>query len=160
MFDFQSFINEAARGSVKNVLIMASIIIPIMILLELARELQILDRFSRRVAPALRIFGMSPEAAFPLLGGFIFGISYGAGILIDAAKGGRMSWRDMFLVNVFLSVCHAIIEDTALFLAVGANPFVIIVGRLILAVIITFMVSKYFDRYVEKKVSRTEKSTV
>lgn len=157
MFDWQSFVTDAAGGSLKNVLIMASIIIPIMIMLELARELRILDRFSKKVAPALKLFGMSPEAAFPLLGGFIFGISYGAGILIDSAKSGRISWRDMFLVNVFLSICHAIIEDTALFLAVGANPLVIIVGRLMLAVLITFIMSRYFDRFVAKKASGLEK---
>lgn len=147
--DWSAFAVEAAWGSARNVLIMAAIIIPIMILLELAREKRILDHLSKKLAPALKIFGMSPEAAFPLLAGIIFGISYGAGVIIDSAKSGRISWRDMFLVNVFLSVCHAMIEDTALFLAVGADPFVIIVGRLGLAVIITYLVSrsKYFDRH-------------
>lgn len=158
MFDWQSFVNEAARGSLKNVLIMASIIIPIMIILELAREFKLLDRFSSKVAPALKIFGMSPESAFPLLGGFVFGISYGAGILIDAAKSGKISWRDMFLVNVFLSVCHAMVEDTALFLAVGADPFVIIVGRLMLAVVVTFVMSWYLDKYRVKKDTVEEKT--
>jgi len=145
--DWSAFAVEAARGSAKNVLIMASIIIPIMILLELAREKRILDHFSKKLAPALKIFGMSPEAAFPLLAGMVFGISYGAGVIIDSAKSGRISWRDMFLVNVFLAICHAMIEDTALFLAVGADPLVIIVGRLGLAIIITYLVSrsKYFN---------------
>ena len=145
--DWSAFAVEAARGSAKNVLIMASIIIPIMILLELAREKRILDHFSKKLAPALKIFGMSPESAFPLLAGIVFGISYGAGVIIDSAKSGRISWRDMFLVNVFLAICHAMIEDTALFLAVGADPLVIIVGRLGLAVVITYLVSrsKYFN---------------
>jgi len=147
--DLHGFIFEAAIGSVKNVLIMASFIIPIMIMLELAREKRILDRFSKKLAPALKIFGMSPESSFPLLAGIIFGISYGAGVIIDSAQSGRISWRDMFLVNIFLSVCHAMIEDTALFLVVGANPFVIIIGRFGLAIVITYIISrsKYFDRH-------------
>ncbi|MFZ5633613.1 MAG: nucleoside recognition domain-containing protein [Bacillota bacterium] len=139
--DWNSFALDAARGSLKNLLIMAGIIIPIMVILEIARDMKLLDRFSRKVAPLMKIFGMSSEASFPLLAGFIFGISYGAGVIIEAARSGRLSRRDMFLVFVFLSVCHAIIEDTALFMAVGANPMIIIVGRLIMAVIITYLVS-------------------
>ena len=158
--DWSAFAVEAARGSAKNVLIMASIIIPIMILLELAREKRILDHFSKKLAPALKIFGMSPEAAFPLLAGIIFGISYGAGVIIDSAKSGRISWRDMFLVNVFLAICHAMIEDTALFLAVGADPLVIIFGRLGLAVIITYLVSrsKYFNGHNKRTASQVLRS--
>lgn len=154
--DWNLFAVEAARGSALNVLIMASIIIPIMIMLEIARDLRVLDRFSNKAAPALKIFGMSPEAAYPLLAGFVFGISYGAGVLIEAARSGRISWKDMFLVNVFLSACHAIIEDTALFIAMGANPLVIIVGRLVMAVIITYLFScmKFVAEHDRKKMSQ------
>lgn len=153
--DWSTFALDAVRGSTFNLLIMAAVIIPIMVMLEAARDLNLLDRFSRRVAPALKIFGMSTESAFPLLVGIIFGIGYGAGVIIEAARSGRISWRDMFLVNVFLSVCHAIIEDSALFLAVGANPLVIVVGRLVMAVIITYLVSrsKYLDAYGRERVT-------
>ena len=153
--DWTSFALDAVRGSALNLLIMAAIIIPIMVMLEAARDLNLLDRFSSRVAPALKIFGMSAESAFPLLVGIFFGIGYGAGVIIEAARSGRISWRDMFLVNVFLSVCHAIIEDTALFLAVGANPLVIVVGRLVMALVITYLVSrsKYLDAYGRERVT-------
>ena len=133
---------EALQGSFKNVAIMACIIIPIMIVMEIAREYKVLELFSKKFAPALKLLGMSPEAAFPLLAGFFFGISYGAGLIIEAAESGRITWRDMFLVNVFLAVCHAVVEDTALFLALGASPLVIIPGRLLAAVIITCLVSR------------------
>jgi len=56
--------------------------------------------------------------------GIIFGIAYGAGVLIEEARSGRLSWKDIFLINVFLSVCHAVVEDTALFMAVGANGLI------------------------------------
>ncbi|MCF8011820.1 MAG: hypothetical protein K9L17_06405 [Clostridiales bacterium] len=47
-----------------------------------------------------------------------------------------------------LSICHAVIEDTAIFMAVGANGFIILIGRFIMAVIITFLVSQFclFER--------------
>ncbi|MCL6609994.1 MAG: nucleoside recognition protein [Peptococcaceae bacterium] len=153
--DWSSFALDAARGSALNILIMAAIIIPIMIMLEAARDMKLLDRFSRKLSPVMRIFGMSSEAAFPLLVGIFFGIGYGAGVIIEAARSGRLSWKDMFLINVFLSVCHAVIEDTALFMALGANPLVIVAGRLVMAVVITYLAgcSKFTDHYQRKKIS-------
>lgn len=144
---------EAAGGSLKYVLIMAAIIIPVMILLEIARDRKWLEKFAARTGPVLNIFGMSPESAFPLLAGFVFGISYGAGVIIDSARSGRITVRDMILVNIFLSVCHAVVEDTALFMALGANPLVIIVGRLAAAILITYLVSRsiFMRRYGEKE---------
>lgn len=140
--DWQAFVREAVSGVIYNVGIMAVIIIPVMMVLEIARERKILDRFALKMAPFLKVFGMSGEASLPLLVGGVFGIAYGAGVIIESANSGRITWRDLFLVNIFLSVCHAVIEDTALFLAVGANPVVILGGRFLLAVLITFLVSR------------------
>lgn len=140
--DWRGFAREAAGGAAYNVVIMAAIIITVMVILEIAREMRLLDRFSSKVTPFLRLFGMSGEASLPLLVGGVFGLAYGAGVIIESASSGRITWRDLFLVNIFLSVCHAVIEDTALFLAVGADPLVILGGRFLMAVLITFLVSR------------------
>ncbi|MCG8400834.1 MAG: nucleoside recognition protein [Firmicutes bacterium] len=136
------YLGEAIPGAVGIVFMMAAIVIPVMVVLELARDLNILDRVAGWLAPALRGLGLSPQAAFPLLVGIIFGISYGAGVLIEEARSGRLNWKDIFLINVFLSVCHAIVEDTALFIAVGANGLVILLGRFIAAILITYLISR------------------
>ncbi|SFQ94981.1 nucleoside recognition domain-containing protein [Desulfoscipio geothermicus] len=140
--DWNGFVREALLGVGKNLYIMAVIVIPVMVVLELARDLQVLDRVAGWLAPAVGIFRLSREAAFPLLVGIIFGIAYGAGVLIEEARSGRLSWRDLFLINVFLSVCHAVVEDTALFMAVGADGLVILLGRFIAAILITYIISR------------------
>jgi len=139
---WEAFAGEALRGGLHNIWMMARIIIPVMLVLEIGRDLRILDRITVFVAPALRFFGLSRQATFPLVVGFIFGIAYGAGVIIEAARSGKISWRDLFLVNLFLSACHAIVEDTALFIAVGANPWIILGGRFLLAVVLTYLVSR------------------
>ncbi|MCL5289533.1 MAG: nucleoside recognition protein [Firmicutes bacterium] len=139
---WEAFIREAVYGGLHNVLIMASIIFFVMMIMEIGRDLQVLDRVTKWAAPALRLFGMSRQATFPLIVGLAFGIAYGAGVIIESARSGEISWRDLFLVNLFLSTCHAIFEDTALFLAVGANPWIILIGRFLLAVVLTYLVSR------------------
>jgi len=46
----------------------------------------------------------------------------------------------------FLSICEAIIEDTLIFVVIGANGFILIAFRFILAIILTYAIyrSKIF----------------
>jgi len=143
------FLAEAAAGSLKNVFIMASILIPMMTLLEVAREYKILNKISDRCVPLMQLFGLSKEAAFPLLAGYVFGLSYGAGVIIESAKSGRLTWRDLLLINVHLSIFHSVFEDNALFIAIGADYKVIVVGRFLMATALLFILSR--STYVKNK---------
>ena len=147
--DWTGFAREATLGIVNNIAMMAMIIFPVMLVLEVARDLKVLDRIAAWLAPVVGFFRLSKEASFPLLVGIIFGIAYGAGVLIEEARSGRLSWKDLFLINVFLSVCHAVVEDTALFIAVGANGVVILLGRFVVAVILTLILSR--SAWLEKE---------
>lgn len=140
--DWINFFHESLQGCWDNVSLMGMIIIPIMIILEIARDLKILDRIGEMLAPTMRVLGLSKEAAPPLMVGLGFGITYGAGVIIEAARSGRLTWKDLFLLNLFLSICHAVVEDTALFMAVGADGLPILGGRFLLAVVVTFLVSR------------------
>lgn len=140
--NWEAFAREALQGSLHNVAMMAGIIFSIMMVIEIGRDLHLLDRLTSFLEPSLRLFGLSRQAAFPLLVGLIFGIAYGAGVIIEAAKTKEISFRDLLLVNIFLSACHALIEDTALFIAVGADPWIILGGRVLLGVVLLFLAGR------------------
>jgi len=78
-------------GSIKLVLDVAVIVIPIMVALEILKDLHWLDRVASWLAPALSRIHLSRAAALPLLVGLIFGIAYGAGVIIAAAREGELS---------------------------------------------------------------------
>lgn len=141
--DWLEFINVAFTGSIKSVWQMAVIIIPLMLILEIAKDMNILEKIAGWMAPAMKIFKLPKEGAFPLLIGLTFGLAYGAGVIIESVKEGHLTWRDLFLINVFLILCHSVVEDTALFIAVGADGTVILVGRTILALVVTFILSRW-----------------
>ena len=71
--------------------------------------------------------------------GIILGIAYGAGILIKNAATGNMSKKEIILSCLFLSLCHAVFEDTLIFVAVGANGLIILGTRIILAVVVIYI---------------------
>jgi hypothetical protein len=51
--------------------------------------------------------------------------------------------KQVLLVSVFLSMCHAIFEDTGLFLMLGASLFWITIPRILLAMVVTILVSQF-----------------
>lgn len=141
--EWQEFARTAFTGSFKSVWQMAIIIIPMMICLEIAKDLKILDRMASWLAPVMKIFRLPKEGAFPLLIGLTFGLAYGAGVIIESVKNGELSWRDLFLINIFLVLCHSVVEDTVLFMAVGADGVLILVSRVVLAVVVTLILSRW-----------------
>ena len=134
---------EAVRGSGQTVFGIAVIVFPLMIALEAAKDLNILDWLTKLISPISRLFKIPDEAGLPILAGLIFGIAYGAGAIIQSAKEGKMSQRDLIIVNTFLVICHAIFEDTMLFVAIGAKGWIILLFRLAMAVIVTFVMARY-----------------
>jgi len=81
---------------------------------------------------------------FSLVVGIFLGITYGAGILIDEAKSGAISKADLFYIGTFLMICHAIIEDTLLFVIFGADFTMVVVIRTIGAIIFSYLFLKIF----------------
>lgn len=84
--------------------------------------------------------------SFSILVGVFLGITYGAGILIKEAKGNSLSKTDIFYIGTFLMICHAIIEDTLLFVIFDANLYVIVVFRVIAAIIFSYFLVKMYEK--------------
>ncbi len=135
-------LKEAVVGSFESIYLVAIIVLPLMVILQIAKDYKILDRISKSFRFLTNFFGMSEDSTLPLLVGITFGIVYGAGIIIQSSKEGNISRKDMFLTSVFLIVCHAIIEDTLIFVAVGANGYILCGLRILAATIITLLLSR------------------
>lgn len=140
---FLEIIWEAATSSLSTVVKIAMIVFPVMLALRLAREAQILNKVSNYFEPLTKKIYLSKEATFPLIVGTVFGLTYGAGVIVQAAKEGRLTARDMLLINIFLGLNHAIFEDTVLFAAIGANPWWLFFTRLSLAILVTYLVGRW-----------------
>ena len=81
--------------------------------------------------------------------GIIIGLTYGAGVIIHSIRTSNVGKKEAFLILLFLSICHAIIEDTLIFVVIGANGFILIAFRFILAIILTYAIyrSKIFKTH-------------
>lgn len=126
------------------------IILPLMVIMQFLRELGWMTLLSKIFAPFTRALGMKENTSFTMVTGLTIGLAFGAGVMIQAVEEDGVSRKDMMLALIFLVTCHAVIEDTVIFIPLGIPVWPLLVIRFTLAVILTFLVSLGF-RVVEKR---------
>ncbi len=131
--DWESILFEGLAGSADILLKMFLIMLPLIIALEMLRESGYLERISNRLSFVARFFSASKEAAFPITVGGIFGLSYGGGVLLEHRRENTLTEKENKQVAEIVGLNHAWLEDTTLFAIVGANIFIVLFARIILA---------------------------
>jgi len=131
-----------ARGLADTGLKMLLVLVAIFVLLEWARRYGVLEKVLRAISAWTRLMGLKPEAGMPWLAGNVFGVVFGAGVVIESVREGRLDSKQVTLVATFLALCHGLFEDTAIFMVLGANMFWILVPRIVLAVAVTWVLAK------------------
>ncbi len=135
-----SFLWEFLRGTWDLLWKMFVIIVPIMVILEVSEGRRWFRALARGWARLLRPLGLSEETATPTLVGFLFGLAYGGGVIVRDARRGTIGRRQVFLMSLFLSMVHAIVEDSLILIAVGASAVWVFGFRIVWAGIVTLLV--------------------
>ncbi|MDQ0220015.1 nucleoside recognition domain-containing protein [Peribacillus cavernae] len=133
---------KAASG----VLQLAIIVIPLMVVIQIMKDLRWLDVFSRLLAPLMKILGMKPNASMTLVAGLTIGLAYGAGVMIQAVREDNVSKKDITLAFIFLVACHAVVEDTLIFIPLGIPVLPLLLIRLAVAFLLTMIVGFIWNR--------------
>ncbi len=130
----------------------AKILIPLMIAIEILKDTKFINKLSGSIKPVTKFFTISENSGISLLFGITFGLTIGAGAVIQSVKDYDIGKRSIFLVTMFLSMCHAIFEDSILFGSIGANIFILLAARLISAISITFILSRFIKEDLTNKI--------
>lgn len=130
---------------------LALIVIPLMVVIQIMKDLKWLDYFSRIIAPFARLLGMKPNASMTLVAGLTIGLAYGAGVMIQAAKEDGVSKKDMTLAFIFLVSCHAVVEDTLIFIPLGIPVLPLFLIRASVAIILTMIIGFIWNRNINER---------
>jgi hypothetical protein len=122
------------------------IIVVLLVLLDALERLGITRRLTAASAPLLRLSGIEPAAAPVTTVGVLLGLSYGGALIIEEAERRNFSPRTRFLALSWLSLSHSLLEDTALFMALGADFFVIFVGRVALTLVVVAALARWIPQ--------------
>ncbi|ALC88850.1 hypothetical protein AM500_02830 [Bacillus sp. FJAT-18017] len=135
-------ISKAGIGIVQ----LAAIVIPLMIMIQVLKDLQWLGKFSKTMAPMTRTLGMQENTSTTMAAGLLFGLAYGAGVMIQAVEEDGVSKKDATLAFIFLVSCHAVIEDTLIFIPLGIPVWPLLLIRVGVAVLLTLIVGTIWKR--------------
>ncbi|MBM7606167.1 hypothetical protein JOC75_004215 [Metabacillus crassostreae] len=144
-------LQKAALGVVQ----LALIVIPLMIAIQYLKDLGLLKVFTRWMAPVTRFLGMKENTSMTLVAGLTIGLAYGAGVMIQAVKEDNVSKKDLTLAFIFLVACHAVVEDTLIFIPLGIPVLPLLIIRLVVAVVLTITIATIW-RKVEAAPRRKE----
>lgn len=114
--------------------------------LDMLERLGITRRFTAAMMPLLRLSGLDARVAPVTTVGVLLGLTYGGALIIEEAEKQKFSARTRFLALSWLSLSHSLIEDTLLLMALGADVWVILVGRVMLTLAIVAALAKLIWR--------------
>lgn len=117
------------------------VIIVLLLLLDIFDRLGITRWITTALTPLLKISGLDSRVATVTTVGVLLGLTYGGAIIIEEARKQRFSARTCFLALAWLSLSHSLIEDTLLMLALGADIWIILVGRVLITLIIVAVIA-------------------
>jgi hypothetical protein len=128
-------------GSLDLLLKVFIIVVPIMVVLELFEGTRAFRAIVRGWARVVRHVGLDEQSAAPTLIGFLFGLAYGGGVIVRDIRRHDLGRRQVFIMSVFLSMVHAIVEDSLIFIALGASTFWVVGYRIAWAALVTLLLT-------------------
>ncbi len=143
-----------ASGSVDLLVRVFLIVVPIMVVLELFEGTRAFRAVVGAWARVVRHVGLDERSAAPTLVGFLFGLAYGGGVIVRDVRRHDLGRRQVFIMSTFLSMVHAIVEDSLIFIALGAAVFWVVVYRIVWAALVTVLltaVAGFFVGYLRRR---------
>lgn len=129
-----------------GVLQLAMIVIPLMVAIQILKDKQYLHKISDSLGPLTKLLGIQKNASLTLASGLVFGLAMGAGVMIQAVKEDGVSKKDATLAFIFLVACHAVVEDTLIFIPLGIPIWPLLIIRVVTALLLTIAVSYFWRR--------------
>ena len=116
-------------GGARSLLQLFAILVPIVFLLEILQGLGALARLRQPLKPVLAALGLDERSSEALIAGLFFGLVYGAGVILDRVQEEGLGEDQVGRLCLVFVLCHAIVEDTLLFVSVGAVVWPVVVIR-------------------------------
>ncbi|MDR2182438.1 MAG: transporter [Treponema sp.] len=115
------------------------IVFAVMFAQRILREFGLMQKLARVTAPLLGFFGLPPSTGYVWIIAETVGIAYGAGILIEEVRTGKLSRPEADLVNHYAAISHSQIEDTLLFVSIGVPYLWAALPRFLLAIVVVWV---------------------
>lgn len=111
------------------------IILSLMMLLGIMKSFNLIQRIVSALNPLLRIFGLDRSVGILWLTASVFGLAYGAAVIVEEVKEGHLTNEELTKLHLSIGINHSLVEDPSLFLSLGISPFWLWIPRIITAIL-------------------------
>jgi hypothetical protein len=98
-----------------------AIIVSVMIVLEILKDLGYTERIAAAFRPFMALLGLTPNVSTMWVTGAFFGLVYGSAVIVEESVSGRFTEDELKRLHISLGVGHSLVEDPALFFALGVG---------------------------------------
>jgi hypothetical protein len=119
-------------GLCGRIFVIIMLVMTLLVSLQTLGWIQYLLKFFR---PFMRILGLSNQAVTMWVPAAGFGLLYGGAVIIEEAKKGALTKEELEYLHISIGINHAIVQEIALFLALGLNVFWLLIPRFVTAAI-------------------------
>ena len=127
-----------ALSTGKLVLRMTVIIITLSVVQRLLSEFGVIRWLSKLLKPLLYILGLPEKTSFLWIVANFLGLAYGAAVIIEETEQGKISPRDVDLLNHHIGISHSNLEDLLLFYTAGGLFWWMLLSRMCWAVVLVW----------------------
>jgi hypothetical protein len=114
------------------------IIMPLMVMLELAKTFHLIDVVVRPLQPVLAFLGLDRSCGMLWMTAAVFGLAYGSAVIMEETRTHTYDKEALTKLHLSIGINHAMIEDPVLFLPLGIPPFWLWIPRLVAAIAVTY----------------------
>jgi Fe2+ transport system protein B len=115
------------------------IAIPFMVLIQILQDIDFIHRFTKWMSFFIKPLGIEERGSITLTSGLLFGLMFGAGIMIQQVQEKKFEKRDLTIIMIFLALCHAVVEDTAVFIPLNTYLIPLIIIRFAAAIVFSLI---------------------
>jgi Fe2+ transport system protein B len=115
------------------------IISAMMILLVWLQAINCIPALANALRPVLRLMGLGRTVGIVWLTAAVFGLSYGAAVIVEETRQRDFSADDMRRLHLSIGINHAMLEDPLLFMAMGLPAVWLWLPRLAAAIVVVHL---------------------
>ncbi len=139
----------------KTLLKIFGIIMGIMIVLEVLTVLKWDNYLYRFFRPFMKVLGLSDRTVTLWVAAVIFGLMYGSAVILEKSRQQGLTKSELERLHLSIGMNHSMVEDPALFWALGIGAFWLYIPKLLMAVICAqgYRGIEYLGRMIKRQTS-------
>jgi spore maturation protein SpmB len=132
-----------AVGELKNYLTIFLFIFSLLLLIKILKVTGVINIITKGLSPLLKLMGIGAEVTTIAIIGLTLGVVYGGVLIINESKNKNINKRDIFYCLALMGLCHSVIEDSILMIALGGHYTGVLIFRFLISMLIMWAVVKY-----------------